>query len=32
VTRNLWFLPACESLFLTELGPVITQNTPLVAA
>ena len=31
VTRNLWFLPACESLFLTELGPVVTQNTPLVS-
>jgi uncharacterized protein YbcV (DUF1398 family) len=30
-TRNLWFLPACESLFLTELGPVVTQNTPLVS-
>src|SRR5580692_7740969 len=30
VTRNLWFLPACESLFLTELGPVVTQNTPQV--
>jgi uncharacterized protein YbcV (DUF1398 family) len=31
VTRNLWFLPACESLFLTELGPVVTQNTPLMS-
>jgi len=31
VTRNLWFLPACESLFLTELGPVVTQNTSLVS-
>ena len=30
VTRNLWFLPACESLFLTEQGPVVTQSTPLV--
>ena len=30
VTRNLWFLPACESLILTELGPVVTQDTPLV--
>ena len=31
VTRNLWFLPACESLVLSELGPVVTQNTPLVS-
>ncbi len=30
VTRNLWFLPACESLFLTSDGPVVTQGTPLV--
>src|SRR5271156_5444388 len=31
VRRNLWFLPACESLFLTEQGPVVTQGTPLVS-
>ena len=30
VKRNLWFLPACESLYLTELGPVVMQGTPLV--
>ena len=30
VTRNLWFLPACESLFLTEAGPVVMQGTPLL--
>jgi uncharacterized protein YbcV (DUF1398 family) len=30
VTRNLWFLPACESLYVTEQGPVVTQGTPLV--
>ena len=29
VTRNLWFLPACQSLFLTNEGPVVTQGTPL---
>lgn len=29
--RNLWFLPACESLYLTEKGPVIVQGTPLVS-
>jgi uncharacterized protein YbcV (DUF1398 family) len=29
VTRNLWFLPACQSLFLTNDGPVVNQGTPL---
>jgi uncharacterized protein YbcV (DUF1398 family) len=31
VTRNLWFLPACQSLYLTEQGPVVTQGAPLVS-
>ncbi len=31
VTRNLWFLPACQSLYLTEYGPVVTQGAPLVS-
>ncbi len=31
VTRNLWFLPACQSLYLTEQGPVVTQGSPLVS-
>lgn len=31
VTRNQWFLPACESLYLTKDGPVVTQGTPLVS-
>jgi uncharacterized protein YbcV (DUF1398 family) len=31
VTRNFWYLPACESLYLTELGPVVTQGTPLLS-
>jgi len=31
VTRNLWFLPACQSLYLTAQGPVVTQDTPLVS-
>lgn len=31
VTRNLWFLPACESLYLTDDGPVVTQGAPLVS-
>jgi uncharacterized protein YbcV (DUF1398 family) len=29
VTRNLWCLPACQSLYLTESGPVVTLGTPL---
>jgi uncharacterized protein YbcV (DUF1398 family) len=29
VTRNLWFLPACTSIYLTKDGPVVTQGTPL---
>jgi uncharacterized protein YbcV (DUF1398 family) len=31
VTRNFWFLPACESLYLTKDGPVVTQGVPLVS-
>jgi uncharacterized protein YbcV (DUF1398 family) len=31
VTRNLWFLPACQSLYLSELGTVVTLGTPLVS-
>jgi uncharacterized protein YbcV (DUF1398 family) len=30
VTRNLWFLPACQSLYLTRDGPVVTLGSPLV--
>jgi uncharacterized protein YbcV (DUF1398 family) len=29
VTRNVWSLPACQSLFLTSNGPVVTQGQPL---
>lgn len=31
VSRNTWFLPACESLFLTSEGPVVQQGTPLIS-
>jgi uncharacterized protein YbcV (DUF1398 family) len=31
VTRNVWFLPACQSLYLTNDGPVVTLGTPLVS-
>jgi uncharacterized protein YbcV (DUF1398 family) len=29
VTRNHWFLPAGQSLFLTNDGPVVMQGTPI---
>jgi uncharacterized protein YbcV (DUF1398 family) len=29
VTRNIWFLPACQSLYLTELGPIAARGAPL---
>src|ERR1035438_9689397 len=31
VTRNFWSLPACQSIFLTNHGPVVFQSTPLVS-
>ena len=31
VTRNIWSLPACQSLFLTQQGPVVMQGAPLVS-
>jgi uncharacterized protein YbcV (DUF1398 family) len=31
VTRNLWFLPSCQRLYLTNHGPVVTQGEPLVS-
>jgi len=31
VTRNIWFLPASQSLYLTDDGPVMTQGTPLLS-
>jgi uncharacterized protein YbcV (DUF1398 family) len=30
VTRNLWALPACQSIFVTARGHVVMQGTPLV--
>ena len=30
VTRNIWTLPACQSLYLTTTGPVVVQGTPLL--
>jgi len=31
VTRNIWSLPACQSLYLTNDGPVVMQGQPLVS-
>ena len=31
VTRNIWSLPACQSIYLTDKGPVVMQGTPLVS-
>ena len=31
VIRNVWSLPAGQSLFLTNLGPVVMQGPPLVS-
>jgi uncharacterized protein YbcV (DUF1398 family) len=30
-TRNIWSLPACQSIFLTNKGPVVMQGQPLVS-
>lgn len=30
VTHNIWTLPACQSVFLTNQGPVLMQEQPLV--
>lgn len=29
VTHNFWCLPSCQSLYLTEAGPIMSQETPL---
>jgi uncharacterized protein YbcV (DUF1398 family) len=31
VHRNIWHLPACQSLYLTQDGPVMAQGAPLVS-
>lgn len=31
VTRNLWHLPSCQSLYLTNDGPVAMPGTPLAS-
>ena len=29
--RNLWYLPSCQSLFVTDAGNVVCQGSPLVS-
>src|ERR1700749_2463069 len=31
VTRNLWYLPSCQSIFQTEEGAVAMQGQPLIS-
>lgn len=31
VKRNLWVLPSCQSTYLTDAGPVVSQSTPLAS-
>ncbi len=31
VTRNVWSLPSCQSLYMTERGPVMMQGTSLIS-
>lgn len=31
VTHNTWSLPSCQAVYLTDLGPVVMQGTPLVS-
>jgi uncharacterized protein YbcV (DUF1398 family) len=31
VKSNVWFLPSCESLYLTDEGSVVVQGTPLLS-
>ncbi len=30
IRKNIWYLPAAESLYVTDYGPVVSQGTPLV--
>lgn len=31
ITRNLWFLPSCQSIYHTKFGAVSQQGTPLTS-
>jgi uncharacterized protein YbcV (DUF1398 family) len=30
IAQNIWNLPSCQSIYLTEYGSVVSQGTPLV--
>jgi uncharacterized protein YbcV (DUF1398 family) len=30
VIKNIWTLPSCQSIYITQLGPVVSQGIPLV--
>lgn len=30
VVLNIWHLPSCQSIYITQYGPVVNQGTPLV--
>lgn len=30
IIQNIWHLPSCQSIYLTEYGPVVSQGTPLI--
>ncbi|MES1228319.1 MAG: DUF1398 domain-containing protein, partial [Armatimonadota bacterium] len=31
VTRNLWSLPSCQSVYVTDAGPVVVQGDPIIS-
>lgn len=32
ITKNIWNLPSCQSIYITKFGPVVTQGVSLVNA
>lgn len=30
VIRNMWNLPSCQSIYITQYGPVVSQHVPLI--
>ncbi len=31
VSKNVWQLPSCQSLYITDFGPVVHQGSPLIS-
>lgn len=31
ITQNIWYLPSCQSIYLTKYGSVVNLGTPLVS-